>query len=115
MSGVRPVVDRLQFDEIFAGSLAEAYDGIGQYVAVALNRGSTTAALRVKVTAGDIGMARIFPAGTSVLVYAERGQLRLLSLGGGSGAGLVYHADTEIGNHIAAFQTNAFQDDGYQV
>lgn len=58
--------------------LAEDYDGIGQYVLVALARSSTSAALRARIASGDFGGSRTFPVGTPVIVSSIRGQLEVL-------------------------------------
>jgi len=63
---------------IHRGYLAEAYDGIGQYVMVTLTRGSTSAAYKARIAAGDFGGGRTFPVGTPVPVFSIRGQLEIL-------------------------------------
>lgn len=65
----------------FRGYLAEPYDGIGQYVMVTLSRASTSSAFKAKLAAGDAGTRKPFPAGTPVVVFSERGQLEVLTLG----------------------------------
>lgn len=56
------------------GYLAEAYDGIGQYVMVTLAKSSSSAAYKARVAAGDFGGRRTFPVGTPVHLTMYRGQ-----------------------------------------
>lgn len=60
---------------MFPGRLAEAYDGVGQYVAVILSHGSTAVAYKARVAAGDFGGGRTFPAGTPIHLVSYRGKL----------------------------------------
>lgn len=62
------------------GYLAEEYDGISQFVLVALSRTSTSAAYRAKVATGDFGTGKRFPVGTPVAIRSYRGGLEVLSL-----------------------------------
>lgn len=64
-------------DRLYRGKLAEAYDGIGQYVLVSLSLGSSSAAKRARVAAGDFGGGRVFPVGTPVTLVSRRGQLEV--------------------------------------
>jgi hypothetical protein len=66
---------------VFNGTLAEDYDGIGQYVLVALSGASVGAAYRARIAAGDFKTGQIIPRGTPVTVFSERSQLEILSLG----------------------------------
>ena len=67
--------------KIFRGRLAEEYDGIGQYVLVALAGSSVGAAYKARLASGDFGTGQTIPRGTPVSVFANRGQLEILSLG----------------------------------
>lgn len=67
--------------DFYRGQLAEDYDGIGQYILVSMSRGSTSAALRARIAAGDFGGSRVFPVGTPVVMHSHHGQLEVLSLG----------------------------------
>lgn len=67
--------------KVFRGSLAEDYDGIGQYVSVALAGSSVGSAYRARLASGDFGTGQIIPKGTPVSVFSNRGQLEILSLG----------------------------------
>ena len=57
--------------------LAEAYDGIGQYVKLSMTKGGVTSALQGRVAAGDFGGGRTFPAGTPVAITSYRGQIEV--------------------------------------
>lgn len=70
---------------LFHGKLLEDYDGIGQWVSVTIAGSSIAAAYKAKLASGDFGSGRPFPAGTPVLVASLRGQLEVISLGGGFG------------------------------
>lgn len=61
--------------------LAEDYDGIGQFVLVALAGSSVGSAFKARVASGDFGTNQTIPAGTPVTVFSNRGQLEILSLG----------------------------------
>src|SRR5687768_10613159 len=63
---------------MFKAYLAEPYDGIGQYVMVALSRAGVTKAMRGRIASGDFGGSRTFPEGTPVVVISNRGQLEVL-------------------------------------
>lgn len=63
---------------IYRGKLAEPYDGIGQYVSVALAGSSVGSAYKARVAAGDFGGGRTFPRGTPVAVFSNRGLLEVL-------------------------------------
>jgi hypothetical protein len=67
--------------EVRIAYLAEDFDGIGQYVAVRLSRGSSSSAL-AKVSIG--GTSGKFPleAGARVAVVMVKGTLEVISLGG---------------------------------
>lgn len=66
---------------VFRGILAEDYDGIGQYVAVALSSASVSSAYKARLAAGDFGTGQIIPKGTPVSVFSDHGTLEVLSLG----------------------------------
>lgn len=68
-------------DRIHYAYLAEDYDGIGQYVLVALSRASTAAALKARVASGDFATGQVIPSGTVVSVFTYHGRLEVLSLG----------------------------------
>jgi hypothetical protein len=68
-------------DKLYRGRLAEDYDGIGQYVLVALAASSVGSAYRARIAAGDFGGSRIFPLGTPVVIRSHHGQIEILSLG----------------------------------
>lgn len=61
--------------------LAEDYDGIGQYVLVALAGAAVGSGYKARIASGDFGTGQIIPAGTQVAVFSNRGQLEVLSLG----------------------------------
>lgn len=63
---------------IYRGRLSEPYDGIGQYVSVALAGSSVGSAYKARVAAGDFGGGRIFPKGTPVTVFSFRGNLEVM-------------------------------------
>lgn len=63
---------------IFRAKLAEDYDGIGQYVMVALAGSAVGAAYKARVASGDFGGSRTFPAGTPVTVLSYRGTMEVL-------------------------------------
>lgn len=63
---------------IYRGRLAEPYDGIGQYVSVALAGSSVGSAYKARVAAGDFGGGRTFPKGTPVTVFSFRGNLEVM-------------------------------------
>ena len=87
MSGIKPrrKVQQLSEEEnrgrIHRGSLAEDYDGIGQWVLVALAGSSTSSAYRARVAPGDFGTGQVIPVGTPVSVFISRGLIEVLSLG----------------------------------
>ena len=62
---------------MYRAKLAEAYDGIGQYVLVSLSGTSTGAAYKARVAAGDFGGSRAFPAGTPVVVHSYHGAMEV--------------------------------------
>lgn len=62
------------------GRLAEDYDGIGEFVAVSMSRGSTSAAL-AKVAPGAATTGQSIPAGTQVSVISQHGHLEVVSMG----------------------------------
>lgn len=64
-------------DGIYRGRLAEDYDGIGQYVLVALAGSSTSSAYKARVAAGDFGGGRVIPRGSPVSVASHRGNLEV--------------------------------------
>jgi hypothetical protein len=66
---------------IFRGKLAEDYDGIGQYVSVALAGSSVGSAYKARLASGDFGTGQTVPRGTPVSIFSNRGQLEILSLG----------------------------------
>lgn len=66
---------------VFRGSLAEDYDGIGQYVLVALARSSVGSAYKARVASGDFNTNQVIPRGTPVTIASIRGKLEILSLG----------------------------------
>jgi hypothetical protein len=63
------------------GVLAEDYDGIGQYVLVALAHSSVGSAYRARIAAGDFGTGQKIPLGTPVSVFSLHGQIEILSMG----------------------------------
>jgi hypothetical protein len=65
----------------FNGRLAEPYDGIGQYVMIALSQSSVAGAYKARIASGDFSSGMYYPAGTPVAVFSYRGQLEILSLG----------------------------------
>lgn len=65
----------------FRGYLAEDYDGIGQYILVALSKSSTSSAYKAKIAAGDFGTAQVIPSGTPVVLFSNHGLLEILSMG----------------------------------
>lgn len=67
--------------QVFGARLAEDYDGIGQYVLVALSRGTTGAAYKARVASGDFGTDQVIPSGTPVAVFSNRGNLEVISMG----------------------------------
>ena len=67
--------------QVFGARLAEDYDGIGQYVLVALSRGTTGAAYKARVASGDFGTGQVIPFGTPVSVFSNRGILEIISMG----------------------------------
>lgn len=66
---------------VFRGRLAEDYDGIGQYVLVALAGSSTSAGYKSRLAVGDFGTGQVIPRGTPVTVHVNHGQVEILSLG----------------------------------
>lgn len=67
--------------QVFGARLAEDYDGIGQYVLVALSRSTTGSAYKARVASGDFGTGQIIPSGTPVAVFSNRGLLEIISMG----------------------------------
>lgn len=66
-----------QPSNLHRGRLAEDYDGIGQYVLVALAGAAVGSGYKARIAAGDFGGGRTFPAGTPVTVFSNRGQLEV--------------------------------------
>lgn len=66
---------------IVHGYLSEDYDGIGQYVLVALSRGSVGSAYRARIAAADFGTGQQIPIGTPVSLFVLHGQMEILSMG----------------------------------
>lgn len=62
---------------MFKAYLAEGYDGIGQYVKIALTKGGVTNALQGRIAAGDFGGGRTFPEGTPVVVAVQHGHMEV--------------------------------------
>lgn len=62
---------------MYRGRLAEDYDGIGQYVLVALAGSSVAAAYKARVAAGDFGGNRVIPRGSLVHVAVHRGNVEV--------------------------------------
>lgn len=77
---VRPLIFR-ENKRIFRAYLAEEYDGIGQYVNLALSRNSVTSGLRARIASGDFATGAHYPKGSEVLVFSDHGQLEVLTLG----------------------------------
>jgi len=65
----------------FFAVLAEDYDGIGQFTAITLSTGSSSAAAMARVAAGDFATSQVIPQGTKVSVMSYHGHLEILSLG----------------------------------
>ena len=63
--------------DVFRGTLAEDYDGIGQYILVALAGSSVAAAYKTRIAVGDFGGGRVIPRGSPVVVHSYRGQLEV--------------------------------------
>jgi hypothetical protein len=78
----------------FNGKLAEPYDGIGQYVLVAIAGSSVAGAYKARVASGDFGTGMYYPAGTPVSIFSYRGQIEILSLGLRPDGGLPPDADS---------------------
>lgn len=57
--------------------LAEAYDGIGQYVKISMTKGGVTNALQGRIASGDFGGGRTFPVGTPVHIVVYHGQVEV--------------------------------------
>lgn len=81
VSSVRELGRTANQQRVFRAFLAEDYDGIGQYVAITLTKGGTSAALRGRVGAGDFGTGQVIPEGTPVAVFSYKGKLEILSMG----------------------------------
>lgn len=85
MTSVKRKIENLARDqnppEVRIGYLAEDYDGISQYVAVRLSRGSSSSAL-ARVSIG--GTSGKFPIeeGAKVSVVMVKGTIEVISLGG---------------------------------
>lgn len=79
---IEEISSNVDHRNIFDAQLAEAYDGIGQYVQVSLSRGSTSPVHRARISAGDSGSGKTFPVSTPVTVYISHGHIEVLSLGG---------------------------------
>lgn len=62
---------------MYRARLAEPYDGIGQFVLVALAGSSVSAAYKARVASGDFGGGRTFPQGTPVVVHSYRGSMEV--------------------------------------
>lgn len=65
---------------IYSGTLADDYDGISEYVAVALSRGAAGAAI-ARVAPGSSLSGQFAPSGTAVSVISINGHLEVISLG----------------------------------
>lgn len=63
------------------GRLAEDYDGIGQYVLVALALVSPSVAFKARVASGDFGTGQTIPSGTPVTIISYRGHIEIVSMG----------------------------------
>jgi len=74
-------IAKKQRHQAYRGYLAEDYDGIGQYILVALSRASTSSAFKARLAAGDFGTGVLIPVGTPVVLFSNRGQIEVLSLG----------------------------------
>ena len=66
---------------MFRGVLAEDYDGIGQYVLVALAGSSVGSAYRARIATADFGTGQIIPRGSPVSMFCNRGMIEIMSLG----------------------------------
>lgn len=66
---------------IFPAHLAEEYDGIGQYVLVALAGSAVGGAYKARIASGDFGTGQTMPAGTPVSIFSNRGNLEIISMG----------------------------------
>lgn len=71
---------------IYNGTLADDYDGISEYVPVALSRGAAGAAL-ARIAPGSTLSGQSAPRGTPVSVISIRGHLEVISLGSRTAAG----------------------------
>lgn len=67
--------------KVFRATLAEDYDGIGQYVLVALAGSSVASGYKARIASGDFGTGQIIPRGSPVSVFVNRGMIEILSLG----------------------------------
>jgi len=67
--------------KITSGTLAEDYDGIGQYTLVSLAGSSVSSAYKARLAVGDFGTGQVIPRGTRVTLFVNRGQIEILSLG----------------------------------
>lgn len=66
---------------VFRAFLAEDYDGIGQYILVALAGSSVASAYKARIAVADFGTGQVIPRGTPVSVFCNRGQIEILSMG----------------------------------
>lgn len=66
---------------IYRATLAEDYDGVGQYVLVFLSNGSTSTAYKARIASGDFATGQMVPEKTPVSVFVLHGQVEILSLG----------------------------------
>jgi hypothetical protein len=78
---VRELSQRANQPRVHRGELAEVYDGIGQYVMVALSRSSVASAYKARIASGDFGTGQQMPIGTPILVTAIHGRLEIISMG----------------------------------
>lgn len=62
---------------MYRAYLGEDYDGMGQYVLVALSRSAMGSGYKARIASGDFGGRRTFPAGTPVVVRSDRGTLEV--------------------------------------
>ena len=85
MTNLKRQVQKIAKDEnrspILIGYLAEDFDGISQYVAVRLSRGSSASAL-ARVSIGGTSGKLPIEEGAKVSVIMKKGTLEVISLGG---------------------------------
>lgn len=80
--------------KVYQGTLAEDYDGIAEYVNVALSRSSTSAAY-ARIPIGATGSGQAAPAGSPVSVISQNGHVEVVSLGSRVNAGYVTPTNDE--------------------